>query len=81
MCIAINYNVIFMDEKIISFNECNFKFTNNEVSITITSTFKLLMEIILFQCSQVSKHLEWKPQVNAWFSRIKVNINFNICLY
>jgi hypothetical protein len=48
MCIAINYNVIFMDEKIISFNECNFKFTNNEVSITITSTFKLSMEILLF---------------------------------
>jgi hypothetical protein len=57
--------IIFL--KIISFNEYNFTFTNIEAARTITSTFKLSMEIVLFQWSQVSKHPEWKPQVDAWF--------------
>jgi hypothetical protein len=48
-------------EKIISFNECNFRFINIEAARTITSTFKSSIEISLFQWSQVSKHPEWKP--------------------
>jgi len=62
-------------EKIISFNECNSRFTNIEAVRTITSTFKSSMKIPLFQWSHVSKHPEWKPRVNAWFSRFKVSIN------
>jgi len=27
------------------------------------------MEIPLFQWSQISKHPEWMPQINAWFDR------------
>jgi len=36
----------------------NFMFTNIEVAQTITSAFKLSMEIPLFQWSQVSRHLD-----------------------
>jgi hypothetical protein len=43
-----------------------FRFTNIEVIRTITSVFKSSMKITLFQCSQVSKHPEWKSQVDAW---------------
>jgi hypothetical protein len=62
-------------EKTISFNECNSRFTNIEAARTITSAFKSSMKIPLFQWSHVSKHPEWKPRVNAWFSRFKVSIN------
>jgi len=59
----------------ISLNLSNFRFTNIETARTITSIFKSSMEIPLFQWSQVFKHPEWKPQVDAWFSRFKVSIN------
>jgi hypothetical protein len=36
-------------EKIISFNECNSRFTNIEAARTITSAFKSSMKIPLFQ--------------------------------
>jgi len=36
------------------------------------------MEILLFQWSQVSKHPEWKSEVDAWFSMFNVSINLNI---
>lgn len=49
-------------------------FTNIEAARTITSAFKSLMEISLFQWSHVSKHSEWKLQVNAWFSRRELMI-------
>jgi hypothetical protein len=65
-------------DKIISFNECNFRLTNIEVARTIASAFKWLMKIPFFQWSKVSKYLQWKSQVDAWFSRFKVNINLNI---
>jgi len=67
-------------KKIISFNECYFRFTNIEVARAITLAFKSLMKIPLFQWSQVFKHPEWKSQVGAWFSRFKVCINLNILL-
>jgi hypothetical protein len=66
--------------KMILFNECNFRFTNTETARTITSVFKSSMKILLFQWSHVSKHLEWKPQVDAWFSRFRVSIKLNILL-
>jgi hypothetical protein len=34
------------------------------------------MEIPLFQWSQVSKHPEWIPQIDAWFDRFEVDVNF-----
>jgi hypothetical protein len=38
--------------------------------------FKSSMEIPLFQWSQVSRHPEWIPQINAWFNRFEVGVNF-----
>jgi len=29
----------------------------------------------LFQWSQISKHPEWMPQINAWFDRFEVGVN------
>jgi hypothetical protein len=37
--------------------------------------FKSSMEIPLFQWSQISKHPEWMPQINAWFDRFQVGVN------
>jgi hypothetical protein len=34
------------------------------------------MEILLFQWSQVSRHPEWIPQIDAWFDRFEVDVNF-----
>jgi hypothetical protein len=34
------------------------------------------MEIPLFQWSQVSRHPEWITQIDAWFSRFEVSVNF-----
>ncbi|KAL9374125.1 hypothetical protein Peur_033745 [Populus x canadensis] len=48
-------------------------FTNIEVARVISSTFKSSMEILLFHWSQVSRHPEWIPQINAWFDRFKVD--------
>jgi len=36
-----------------------------EAAITIISGFKLSIEVLLFQWSQVSRHLEWKPHIDA----------------
>jgi hypothetical protein len=33
----------------------------------ITSTFKSSMEIVLFQWSQVFRHPDWRPYIDAWF--------------
>jgi hypothetical protein len=52
--------------KNISLNLSIFSFTNIEIAQVITSAFKSSMEILLFQWSQVSKHPDWKPHVNAW---------------
>ncbi|KAL9391866.1 hypothetical protein Peur_015786 [Populus x canadensis] len=46
-------------------------FTNIEAARVISSAFKSSMEIPLFQWSQISKHPEWMPQINAWFNRFK----------
>ncbi|XP_052305162.1 uncharacterized protein LOC127904733 [Populus trichocarpa] len=50
-------------------------FTNIEAARVISSAFKSSMEIPLFQWSQISKHPEWMPQINAWFNRFEVGIN------
>jgi hypothetical protein len=42
---------------------------------------KSSMKVPLFQWSQVFTNLEWKPMIDAWFKRFKVNINFNNFLY
>jgi hypothetical protein len=73
--------MLIIFEKIISINECNFWFTNIKVVRTISSTMKSSMEILLFLWSQVSKHPELKPMIDAWFERFKVSINLNIFLY
>jgi hypothetical protein len=61
----------------VSLNLSNFRFINIKSARTITSAFKSSMKILLFQWSQVSKHPEWKPQVDAWFLRFKVSTNLN----
>jgi hypothetical protein len=67
------YNIIYEQLINILFN---FRFTNIEAAQTITSAFKLLMEIPLFQWSQVSRHPEWRPNIDAWFRRFQVGVNF-----
>ncbi|KAJ7002821.1 hypothetical protein NC653_008133 [Populus alba x Populus x berolinensis] len=53
------------------------KFTNIEAARVISSAFKSSMEIPLFQWSQISKHPEWMPQINAWFSRFQNRFCWN----
>jgi len=43
--------------------------------------FKSSMEILLFQWSQVSRHPEWIPQIDAWFDRFEVGVNFKFPAY
>jgi hypothetical protein len=41
-----------------------------------SALFKSSMEIPLFQWSQVSRHSEWIPQIDAWFDKFEVGVNF-----
>jgi hypothetical protein len=50
--------MLIIFEKLISINECNFRFINIEAARTITSTMKLLMEISFVSMELVSKHPE-----------------------
>ncbi|XP_073261300.1 uncharacterized protein [Populus alba] len=50
-------------------------FTNIKAARVISSAFKASMEIPLFQWNQISRHPEWMPQINAWFSRFEVRVN------
>jgi len=59
------YNIIYEQLINILLILFNFRFTNIEAAQTITSAFKLLMEIPLFQWSQVSRHPEWRPNIDA----------------
>jgi hypothetical protein len=36
------------------------------------------MEIPLFQWSQVSKHPEWRPNIDVWFRRFQVGVRLLI---
>jgi len=45
----------------------NFRFTNIEAAWTITFAFKSLIKILLFQWSQVSRHPEWRLNIDALF--------------
>ena len=70
------YNIIYeqlINSLLILFN---FRFSNIEAARTITSAFKSLIEIPLFQWSQLSKHPDWRPYINAWFRRLHVGVNF-----
>ena len=58
-----------------------FKFTNIKVTRVITSAFKSSMKILLFQWSRVSRHLDWKPYIDAWFQKFKVGVNFKFYLF
>jgi len=42
-----------------------FRFTNIEAVRVITSAFKSLMKILLFQQSQVSRYPNWRPYIDA----------------
>ena len=53
-----------------------FRFTNIEAVWVITSAFKSLMKILLFQQSQVSRYPNWRPYIDAWFWRFEVGVNF-----
>jgi hypothetical protein len=70
----LNYNIIY-EVITIEFISFIFRFTNIEAARVISSAFKLSMEIPLFQWSQISKHPEWMPQINAWFGRFQVGVN------
>jgi len=52
-----------------------FRFIKIEPARVITSVFKLLIEIPLFQLSQVCRHPDWKPYIDAWFRRFGVSVN------
>jgi len=69
-----NYNIIY-EVITIEFISFIFRFTNIEAARVISSAFKSSMEIPLFQWSQISKHPEWMPQINAWFDRFEVGVN------
>jgi hypothetical protein len=69
--------MLIIFEKLISINECYFRFTNIKASRTITSTMKSSIEVPLFQWSQVFKNLKWKPMIDAWLKRLKISINLN----
>ena len=68
------YNIIY--EQLINFLLFNFRFTNIEAARTITMAMKSSMEIPLFQWSQVSRHPEWRPNIDTWFRRFQVGVNF-----
>jgi hypothetical protein len=70
----LNYNMIY-EVITIEFISFIFRFTNIEAAQVISSAFKSSMEIPLFQWSQISKHPEWMPQINAWFGRFQVGVN------
>jgi hypothetical protein len=67
-----NYNIIY-EVITIEFISFIFRFTNIDAARVISSAFKSSMEIPLFQWSQISKHPEWMPQINAWFE-VGVNL-------
>jgi hypothetical protein len=70
------YNIIYEQLINILLILFNFRFTNIEAAWTITLVFKSSMEIPLFQWSQVSRHPEWRPNIDAWFRRFQVGVNF-----
>jgi hypothetical protein len=74
-----NYNIIY-EVITIEFVSFIFRFTNIEAARVISSAFKSSMEIPLFQWSQISKHPKWMPQINAWFDRFEVGVNYNFQL-
>ena len=71
----INYNIIYEQQITISLISFIFRFTNIEATRVISSAFKSLIEILLFQWSQISRHPEWTLQINAWFDRFEVGVN------
>jgi hypothetical protein len=70
------YNIIYEQLINILLILFNFRSTNIEVAWTITLAFKSSTEIPLFQWSQVSRHPEWRPNIDAWFRQFQVDVNF-----
>ena len=70
------YNIIYEQLINLLLILFNFRFTNIKDVWIITSAFKSSMEIPLFQWSQVSRHPEWRPNIDAWFRRFQVGVNF-----
>ena len=68
-----NYNIIYEQQINILLFLFIFRFTNIEIALVITLTFKSLMKILLFQWSQLSKHLDWRPYIDAWSRRLQVS--------
>jgi len=50
--------MLIIFDKLISINECNFRFINIKTARTITPAMKLLMEIPFVSMELVSKHPE-----------------------
>jgi len=50
--------------------------TNIEAARVISSEFKSSMKILFFQWSQVSRHPEWISNMDAWFDKFDVSVNF-----
>jgi len=59
----------------------NFRFRNVEDAHTITSAMKYLMEVSLFQWSQVFKNPEGKLMIDLWFVKFKVSMYLNSYYY
>jgi hypothetical protein len=70
----LNYNIIY-EVMTIEFILFISRFTNIEAARVISLAFKSSMQISLFQWSQITKHPEWMPQINAWFDRFEVGVN------
>ena len=70
------YNIICEQLIIILLILFIYEFTNIEATQVITSMFKSSMKILLFQWSQVSRHPNWRPYINAWFQRFDISVNF-----
>jgi hypothetical protein len=75
------YNIICEQLINISLILFIFRFTNIEAARVIISTFKSSMEIPLFYWSQVSRHPDWRPYINAWFQRFEVGVNSNFIYF
>ena len=70
------YNIIYEQLINILLILFNFRFTNIEAAKTINLAFKSSIRIPMFQWSQVSRHSEWRPNIDAWFQRFQVGVNF-----
>jgi hypothetical protein len=81
ICFFFTCNVICEQLINISLSLFIFRFTNIDATRVITSVFKSSMKILLFQWSQVFRHPDWRPYIDAWFRRFEVSVNFKFYLF